>query len=426
MAFINVAPGLVNSWDKKLYKALRLKSCWDEFSNLANNLVNVTNNIGKGKVPKEMLHYIDAAGNKSFETTVPMVEGLKLDGVGGMQQAENKGEVVGALYATVHWNLNRKVMRIPTIGVEASVTEYLKIAETAHTKLSDWMAEDKDYRCQQALLEGGDRYITDSTFWDGYEDKKQAPHTKRLHPNIAWKGMKAGQFTRGADFAADKTNLKTALGTNLAPESKFDLNALNGSIDYAYRFIAPLNMSAGNNAVVYVMLLSPYQALQLARDSDWKSLMTNAEKRGPENRAISGILGIHRGVLLIEDQRSPIFNLSTGEFEYVTPMEAAKVDSFYGHGKLNRAEKGAGTSATGSVEIARIMGAGALGCPMKGKVEFDEDSRDFGKVKEICASVECGYNRLDFFGKDVYNNNAIVVKNVSSALYFTSTPSITY
>jgi len=422
---INGRPGMKKSWDSKHAKDNRLDSCWKELSNLADGLVSPPNASEK-RVPKEVLHYINPDNGKNWETTIPMVLGLKLDGKGGKEKAEGSGESRVALYSDVHWNVRRKVVNVSTKGVEAEGLAYLKLGQQIHTSISDYHMQDLDYSCQQALIEGGDRYITNAEgdrFWKDYEEMTTPPHVRRLHPNIAYKGMTA-VWTRGNDFDADVTALKTELA-KLTPDSGFTLAALEGAIEYTHKFITPLKMAAGSEAVRYIMLLSPYQASQLAKDPEWKDLMKSAEKRGPDNRALSGILGVYGNVLLITDQRSPIFNLSTGKFEYVTPTAAAERDNFYGYGRLNRAIKGAANVATGSMEIARILGAGALGCPIKGAgtIEFKERDADFEFEKEVCGMVEAGYNRLDFKGME---GNKEIIRNVSSALYFTSTPAISY
>jgi len=424
MAHTNISPGLIKSWDKKAIKDNKLVSCWDELSNKADSLPSIPNEK-EHKVPKDVLHYVSAEVRKgSYETTIPMVKGLKQDGKGGLEKAENSAETLDTLYVKVRWNYKRKVINIGDKGVELE-SSIVNTVKEAHSHLHYWFAEDKDYSCQMALLEGGDRYILWDKYWADYKEKKQAQAKKRIHPNIAYAGMN-GAITRNFasySYANDMNAIVNTFAT-IQPNVKFDLDALDGAARYASRFIKPLtNMSAGGQKVNYVMLISPMQATQLMQDAAWVDLMRGAEKRGPENRAISGILGVRHGVLVIEDMRSPILNLSSKEFEYVTPMEANKKDGFYGFGKLTRTQKGSG-SATGSMEIGRILGQGAIGAVLVHDTKFETNETDFGFSKELCGIQASGYNRLDFEGLN--DDGSLKVDNISSALYFTPTPAISY
>jgi hypothetical protein len=417
---------MVKAWDKRKMKDNRLVSCWDEFSNRADGLPSIPNEKTQ-KVPKDVLHYVSTEAKKGvWQTTIPMLKGLKEDGKGGLQTAEGSGETPDSFFADVHWNISRKVININDQGVEYESLVIDSVKE-AHSQIHDWFADDKDYSCQMALLEGGDRYIVQDRYWENYKEKKTAQTKRVIHPNIAYVGMTAAITRNFASYNYDTDMNAIATAFNpLTSASKFNLAALDGVARYASRFIKPLrNMSAGGQKVEYIVLVSPMQATQLMLDQTWVDLMKGAEKRGPENRALSGILGVRHGCLVIEDMRSPIFVLDSGArgFQYVTPMEAGSKDPFYGFGKLARAEK-AGTGLAGSMEIARILGQGAIGIPLVHDVKFETENRDFSFQKELCGTRAAGYNRLDFRGFDKSRN--VVVENISSALYFTPTPAISY
>jgi len=421
MAHLNIAPGMLKTWDRKKTKDNRLKSVWDELSNRADGLPSIPN-AKLNKVPKDVVHYVNAEGTKgAYETVRPMVEGLKKDGRGGLQVAEGSGETPSTLYAKVYWNVCRKVMNVNDKGVEMKSTEWLQIEKEGHSMHHDWHAENRDHRCQMALLEGGDRYITEDEYWAGsYTEMQAAPLKKSIHPNIAFPGLTSAITGRNAAYYhTDMDAIINALTPLTADNHKFNLAALDGAIDYAHRFVKPVNMQGGSQQISYVILVSPMQALQLARDQVWIDLMRTAEKRGPDNRALSGIIGMRKDALVIEDMRSPILNLESRAFEYVTPMEAATLDSFYGRGKLNRKVKGSGTMS-GTMEIARILGSGAIGVPMVKDISFSLEERDHGFQKELCSSIECGYNRLDFKGKNEQGEDTL--RNISSALYLTPNP----
>jgi len=429
MAIMNIAPGMRKTWAARKTRDIRLRSIWEQFSNRTEALPSIPNSKDY-KVPKDVLHYVNTEFEKgSYSCRIPLVEELRKDGIGGLQKAEGTGETRYALYADVFYNLVRKVVRNNTKGVENDATKYMRVAEEAQSAILDWFAGDKDYSCQMAILEAGDRYITDDQFWQDYQDMQTAPVKKVIHPNIAYFSMTAAPSratlgTTSYNYTADMQTIVTALA-NLGPTNGFNLAALDNAINYASRFVAPLNWSAGSETVNYIILVSPMQARQLITDQTWIDLMRGAERRGPDNRAISGIIGTRLGALIVEDQRSPILDLAAQKFQYVTVAEAQTVNSFYGLGALNRSEKGAAGTPTGTMEIARILGRGALGVPTVHDISFKEEIRDFEHEVELCGSLSIGHNRMDFRGKH-HTSGAETLRNISSALYFTATPTISY
>ena len=92
-----------------------------------------------------------------------------------------------------------------------------------------------------------------------------------------------------------------------------------------------------------------------------------------------------------------------------------------GLGGLNRVVKGAATVKTGTCEVARILGRGAIGMPTPMDLSFTEETRDMGFRSALCGHKMIGRVRLDFV-----NAAKTLTKNISSGLFFTSTPSIVY
>jgi len=419
---INVSPGMKRTWTKKKTEDIRLRSIWENFSNRTKALPSIPN-AKEHKVPQDVLHYVETTfENGTHSTRIPLVEELRKDGKGGLQVAEGSGETREGLFADVYWNLSRKAAKINTKGVENESTKYLGLVKEAHSAIMDWFASDKDYSCQKAIIERGDRYITEDQYWKDYDEVQTAPLKKIIHPNIAFPGMTAA-LTRNLNpdaynYANDMSAISSAL-SNITIGQIMTLNQLDKVIAYANRFVSPLNWNSGDGTVSYVILISPQQALELTNDLQWINRMSNAEKRGPDNRAISGIIGRRLNALIVEDQRSPIFNFANGgAFEYVTVEAANTMDNFYGLGSLNRTAKGSG--AAGTLEIARILGRGALGVPKINDVEFKQSEKDFGAQEELCGELAMGHNRMDFIGKGGR------MKNISSALFFTPTTSTMY
>ena len=406
----------LHTWSRDITKDFIAKTIWGQCSN-----INVeTARLPKDKdnsVPKTIIHYLSTEFKEnSFDTTIPLVKSLVKPGVGGAQVAKGTGEIPQTRYTKVYWNRVRKVINANRQGVDIKSQEYLKIAKKQYMLLGDWFKQDEDYAFQRALCEGYDIYLTEPQFWQDYELQNTPPVSKFTHPNICFPGMTRSTMPiLDMDNSTYTTNVTNSLG-NLVIGDVFDMTALEELMDYARGHIIPL--SEGDTQ--YVVLLSRVQASQLRTDSKFLKTNMAGDKRGEENRAISGVIGTWQGFKFIEDIRSPIFALNGTKqgFNYVTYENGTTVDRFSGIASLPRAAKG--TGATGTCEVARILGLGAVGVPMLdgSNLSFEEEATDFKEFGEICGRKNTGHCRLDF-----KSTGGTELENKSSALFFTSTPS---
>jgi hypothetical protein len=273
-----------------------------------------------------------------------------------------------------------------------------------------------------ALCEGADIYLVDPQYWKDNKVHSVPPSERHTHPNVCFPGMNrstipdlyssAGTLLSNTDY----TNNVAASLANLGPSQGFDFAALERLMQYASSHIIPMK-----EETQYVVLLSPVQASQLRRDPDFLATNMHADKRGSENRALSGVIGNWQGFKFIEDKRSPIFHLDSSKrgFEYVTYETGTKIDRYDGIASIGRKGKAAQGTATGSCEVARVVGAGAIGVPLVdgSNLTFKEEPSDFGDFGEICGRKNTGHCRLDF-----KNEDESTLENTSSALFFTATP----
>lgn len=421
-----ISPLMLQKWSKDSTKDIALRSVWSQLSNRTDG-VSAVSQAADFKVPDAVVHAVSKVHTKGdWSVTVPLLQSLVGDGVGGSKIATGTEERPVALSSKTFYNNVRKTVTMGTEGVEFQSVQYLNMAKQRFDLVKDWFAMDDDYACQKAICEGADRYLTDNQFWEDNEEITSAPMSVALHPNIVFRGMTSSTApVRNATFATDVANLATALA-NMTASTVFDLATVDKIAMYAQGFISPLRWKAGTEAVNWIVLVSRIQADQLRNDSAWNAIMQNAEVRGPENRALSGILGVRHGLLLIEDAFSPIFHLSANDgvpvgFEYVTPTQASTSTAMYGLGGLNRVVKGAATVKTGTCEVARILGRGAIGMPTPMDLSFTEETRDMGFRSALCGHKMIGRVRLDFV-----NAAKTLTKNISSGLFFTATPSIVY
>jgi N4-gp56 family major capsid protein len=413
----------LHTWSREITKDYIASSVFGQFSN-----INVeTARLPKDKdnvVPKTAIHYLLVEFKENaFSTTIPLLKSLVKPGVGGRQVAKGTGERPQVRYGKVHWQRNRKVINADRQGVDIKSQEYLQLAKKQYMLLGDWSKQDEDFAFQRAICEGADIYLTEPEYWIDYELQNTPPVVKFTNPNVCFPGMNASTipvFPTAAPILSEANNaaytnsIADKLGAALSVDSKFNMNALNKLMKYVRGHIKPID-----GKTQYIVLLSSVQAAQLRGDPDFLSVNMNADERGDDNRAISGVIGTWQGFKFIEDMRSPIFTLDSANrgFKYVTYENGTTVDRLNGIASLPREAKGSGT--VGTCEVARVLGVGAIGVPMVDghNLSFEEESTDFKEFGEICARKNMGHCRLDFSSGD----NSIL-ENKSSALFFTATP----
>lgn len=416
---------LLQQFSNKITKDIALKSRWSKLSNrVEGRAFPVADEM---QIPKDVIHYVSSKQKRGdYSVTIPLIEALREDGVGGSIPAKGTEERPNSKSCKSFYNDVRKAVSVENDSAEYDAVSYLNLGGQVTSLLTDWFMADDDYSHQRALCLGADRYLTEADYWSANVSVTSPPLSVSHHPNIVYRGMTTA-ITRSATFATDQGNINTALA-NMSPATVFDLAAVHSLARYASRFVSPLGWMYGGQVVNWIVLISEYQADQLRSDTAWQSLMQNADERGDKNRAISGALKPYRGLLLVEDQFSPIWHLSTSEtgstgYEFVTPTGANTVSGIAGIGALNRVVKGAATVATGTCEIARIMGRGAIAVPEVMGMSVVNEKDDYGMFMGVCGHKKQGHSRLDFLDSA---GSFSTRKNIGSAIFATATPAIQY
>jgi hypothetical protein len=190
----------------------------------------------------------------------------------------------------------------------------------------------------------------------------------------------------------------------------------------ASRTIKPLKWNMGGQRVDWILLVSPIQKYQIQNDATsingFIDRTRMADDRGPDNRALSGIIGVWGGVLVIEDPNAPVYvhgNSAGSRFAYFRPDYAVNADP-------TRSGHGAG-AATGTCEIAMLLGdrALAMAIPMMPKI-VKKSSTDYDFTRDMAIMAKYGVQRPDFRA----STDTAIPTNESSFLYITATPSNMY
>jgi hypothetical protein len=129
-----------------------------------------------------------------------------------------------------------------------------------------------------------------------------------------------------------------------------------------------------------------------------------------DNRAISGVIGVYKRTLWLSDERAPIWDTTTATSN-TDRIEFYKIQD-------GRTPVAKTTTGSGTVELSRMLGKGAVGAATIKDLDFVEKDFDYGFSKGLAAQQAVGCERMDLV------NTALTAKplNQSSFVYATATP----
>jgi hypothetical protein len=386
------------------------------------NRMEVTSNVpnaGQRKLPDSVVHWVSDSFAKGVQkTTIPFLQKLQDMGQGGWQPVENNEETPKMRFKQINYNIQRKGLTVSDESVEGDLTEYYAIASQKVQLLTDYFTELSDYNFQRALLCGADEFLTETEYWTG-ETLTTPPVTKTHHPSVLVNGQ-AAPVTYNTNQTTYGAAIKTAADTMVAAND-FSLAELDSMVKQAdtgtNNKLQKLGWKSGSKSVNYVGKLSETQAQQLTTATGtgtWRELMTDAGKRGVDNRAISGVIGNYKRTLWIVDERAPLFDTTvTATADPAAQFQFYKITD----GRSPVAHTGAGV---GTCEVASMLGKGAIGAAKIKDLDFVDKDFDYGFSHGLAASQSCGCERMDLV------NTALTSRplNQSSFMYLTSTPAV--
>ena len=239
------------------------------------------------------------------------------------------------------------------------------------------------------------------------------------HPSVLVNGQSA-PVTYNTNQATYGGSIKTAADTMVAANT-FSLAELDSMVAQAdsgtNNKLQKLSWKSGDRSINYVGKLSETQSRQLTTatgSGTWKELMSDAGKRGVDNRAISGVIGNYKRTLWITDERAPLFDTS------VTAVTDPSAQYQFYKIQDERAPVAHTGAGVGTVEIAAMLGKAAIGAAKIKDLDFVDKDFDYGFSNGLAASQSCGAERMDLI------NTALTSRplNQSSFLYLTSTPAV--
>lgn len=408
---IIVPPLTVKNWERKMDKQLLKSSVWAQMSNRTVQTMPIPNG-GEQKIPDSVIHYVSGKFTPGVQfVTIPSMDKLKRKGQGGLQPVEGNEEKPKLRYQNAYYNVQRKGLTIKDESVEGDLVDAYPILEQKVDLLTDYFMELDDYNKQRAVCQGADEYLTETEYWKG-DAIPTPPVTIATHPYVYVRGANAlPAWSSNNDTYV--TNIKGVINNAAITSQVFNKDTLDKIATVASKTVKPLNWKSGSNTIKWILKITELQAEQLTTTTtgeSWSSLFREAGKRGVENRAITGVIGVYKGMMVVTDERAPLFNAdpavaAADSFQYITP---------WGDDRSPVTK----TDTTGTMEVAQILGRGTLGCAIVKKLKFNKQGKDYDFSTGFEARRSTGDTRMDFFNP---LDTAAKPMNWSSALYMTPT-----
>lgn len=411
-----ITPLQAQAWRKQMIKEVISGSLWYSLSNRVDTTSQVPN-AGTRKIPDAVVQWVTDSFAKGIQkTTVPFLEKLNDMGQGGWEKLEGNEETPQMRFKTINYNLQRKAISLKDESVEGDLTEFYNIVSQKIPLLTDYFKELGDYNMERAMFQGADEFLTEAKYWTG-STLTTPPATVAHHPNWYVQGTD-GAVTYNATDLTYAGNIQTAVDA-LTTANTFSLSSLDSMVRLADASngvkLQKLGWKSDGDAIQYVGMLSENQAQQLTTATGagtWKELMTNAGKRGIDNRAISGVIGTYKRTLWLTNERQATWDTSAAPASNQDRLQYYKITDE----RAPAAKTGAGV---GTVENACMIGKGAIGAAKIKELDFMDKTFDYGFSHGIAAQQATGCERMDLA------NTALSAKplNQSSFIYSTGTPS---
>lgn len=421
----------IQSWASTMQKELIRRSPWEQMSNLTVETTEIPTKKSMKMVPDAVIIKMGGEFDEgSFQLTIPLVGKLNTIGKFGREVVDGSEEAPSLKFKAVHYNVERKGISIQEMSVDGQQDRFYKIGAKGTPMLTTYFMELTDFNCHRAIVEGASWALTESAYWTG-GSFSSAPQTRKYNPTVMKRGGSA-VATYSTTLATYEGNIQTYIDSLTTASNPFSLVGLDAVINEMCLRLLPLSWK---DSVDFVLLLSDFQCRELQDSTSttgWSALMRAADPReygskgdgsSEENRAISGILGIYRRTLIINNGRAPLWDTSKAANGYVGYF---KPWSSGGHQNasnvaITRAAKT--TTGAGTCEIAIGLGKGAIGNPIVKQLNFEEQEKDYNFNKGVCGGRMAGWVRMDF---DIASPTSSSIQNQTSLLYFTPTPTTVF
>ena len=421
----------IQSWASTMQKELIRRSPWEQMSNLTVETTEIPTKKDMKMVPDAVIIKMGGEFDEgSFQLTIPLVGKLNTIGKFGREIVDGSEEAPALKFKAVNYNVERKGISIQEMSVDGQQDRFYKIGAKGTPMLTTYFMELTDFNCHRAIVEGASWALTETAYWTG-GSFSTPPQVRKYNPTVMKRGGSV-VATYSTVLGTYEAAIQTYIDSLTTASNPFSLVGLDAVINEMCLRLLPLSWKDG---VDFVLLLSDFQCRELTDSTSttgWSALMRAADPReynagkdnaGDDNRAISGILGIYRRTLIINNGRAPIWDTTkaaNGFVGYFKPWTSGGFQNAANVVITRAAKTGAGV---GTCEIAIGLGKGAIGNPIIKQLNFEEQEKDYNFNKGVCGGRMAGWVRMDF---DIASPSATSIQNQTSLLYFTPTPTTVF
>lgn len=411
-----VAPALVQAWRRKTIVAHQTRLTWEK---LSNNFTYGQSTPGSSerKMPETVVHKVsDDLDNGSYSVTVLAPRATAMNAIGGGNTALGQEGNNTSKMITVYYNVQRFPLVVGDSSVSGRIAErFYNLSANTAQKIGDLFAKQTDEDHFRALIDGADKFLTDSAYWEDADRPSpiSKPLSTVLHPNIYYQiNGAATKNTWSATYATALSNLENATDTEFDNDDVFTLASLDIIHLLASRNINPLGGVHGNAEIQWVVVISDAQWYQMWVDTTANASLRDLFKHTDEGykqllSQIPGAKGVYANMLIVVSASSPLFNNSSGTatFQYLTSN---------GEGRT----RVAWVDNAGTAELAFCLGEGALMMADVEGIDYEKENLDYNFSKNMCGIRKRGTQRTDL-DATVAATSARV--NESSFIYMTVT-----
>lgn len=308
------------------------------------------------------IHYVNelTETQRGSKAVLPLVKDMTGDGVVGDNELENNEEALSADSIEIQVDQHRAGVR--NAGRMSEQKTVLRFRAQAKDKLAYWMSNITDE--MMFLVASGVAFT--STLGGTTRSGSQLP-------SIAFAADVVAPSANRIIYAGSATSTAT-----LTTSDKMSWNLLVKTKALAVRRrVKPIKIKGKAH---YCVVMSPEQARDLALDSDYKAIVSQASARGEKNELFTGMFAMVHGLMLYEHNKV-----------YTT----------------RDASSGSKWGATGTVDGAQalLLGAQAVGYARIGSARWDEsDNTDYGNREGVSYSNMIGIRKAVF--ESIYDSDS--------------------
>jgi len=339
-----IAPELIlKAWAKSTWDFAKKDSYFSKFMGHGrDNVIQVQEDLSRGK-------------GTSIEVSLLM----PLNGAGVIEDKTLEGneEKMNYRSCTVYLSRVRNAVRLEGRFEEQKTQE--KMRTDMRTVLSNWLARYMDLSIF-AVLTG-----TNPPF---YTTGVELPYT--IEPPTSDRVLFAGSATAESAITAADVFTADLIGKARRMAQADELTA-----------VQPIRIDGRET---YVMVIDPYQARDLRRDTKWLEAQQHANIRGEKNPIFSGAMGVYEGVVIHECLRVPRTGTGSGGAKVGHALFLGKQACIFAEGSAPRWEEELWDYKNEyGVSIDRMFGL------KKAQFKYDGTNlTDFGVINVMTSSVD--------------------------------------